>query len=260
VAVQSNVLTTELQSLASNAGAAVADLAGVVPGADVLASQFDALKNAMQDVADLASILRDSGFYTPVGSIVPFAGSAEPDGWYLCNGRAWGASGAPSTSSALFSVIGASFPAGLPNLSGKVIAGVGTMLGSARAVGAAVGAEQLPSHTHDGTYSGSSSVTGTLNGSSFIPDGQIKYRDMKLAVGSASITTNVLFKEDYSLGAWDNLSGSASVNGTLSGSASVSGTSGNATDGIDNTVPYTSASGYHGVVQPTIVLNYLIKG
>jgi microcystin-dependent protein len=71
---------------------------------------------------------------TPVGMLSPFAGSSAPDGWLLCHGQAV----SQTTYAALFALIGSTYDvtspgAGnfrVPDLRGRVIAGVDNMGGS----------------------------------------------------------------------------------------------------------------------------------
>lgn len=62
----------------------------------------------------------------PVGAVVPFAGAASPSGWLLCGGQAV----SRTTYAALFTAIGVAYGAGdgsttfnLPDLRGRVVGG-----------------------------------------------------------------------------------------------------------------------------------------
>lgn len=98
--------------------------------------------------------------YVPVGTVLPFAGAASPNGFLLCNGQAV----ARTTYAALFAAIGTAYGAGdgsttfnLPDLRGRVAAGkedAATRLTSGvsgvdgAALGAAGGDQRLQSHSH----------------------------------------------------------------------------------------------------------------
>ncbi len=78
-------------------------------------------------LAKLAAALKV--FLLPTGSIVPYAGSAAPDGFLLCDGSAV----SRTTYAALFTVIGTTFGAGngtttfnLPNTQGVFLRGAGS--------------------------------------------------------------------------------------------------------------------------------------
>ncbi len=66
----------------------------------------------------------------PVGIVLPYAGHAAPDGWFLCDGQAV----SRTTYAKLFTVIGEHFGVGdgsttfnVPELSGRSVAGVDDM-------------------------------------------------------------------------------------------------------------------------------------
>jgi microcystin-dependent protein len=100
----------------------------------------------------------------PVGAVADFAGAAAPAGWLLCCGQAI----SRTTWAALFAVIGTVFGAGdgattfgLPDLRGRVTAGVDNMGGAAAnlltmagagvngvQLGASGGSQMAPAHTH----------------------------------------------------------------------------------------------------------------
>lgn len=152
MAVQSNVLTSALSTLSTSAGNAVSDLSSVSAGADVLASQFADVKVALQNLQSLASTMSNSGFYVPVGSLMPFAASTAPDGWYLCNGATW-ASLSLSAGSPLYDLLQPLGYAGVPDLQGRTVVGKGTnaavnALGDNEGILIADVADRSPLHKH----------------------------------------------------------------------------------------------------------------
>ena len=110
------------------------------------------------------------GHNLPVGTIVPFAGSAAPSGWLLCDGSAV----SRLTYAALFAIAGVLFGVGngsttfnVPDFRGRTAIGAGTGSGlTLRNFAGQVGAEthqlvtaELPAHTHFlTTHSGSQST------------------------------------------------------------------------------------------------------
>jgi len=91
------------------------------------------------DKANSANVVAVSAFNaantgTPAGVIMPYAGSSEPSGWLFCSGNAI----SRTTYSGLFSAIGTTYGPGdnsttfnLPDLRGRVIAGRDDMGGTA---------------------------------------------------------------------------------------------------------------------------------
>lgn len=251
-------LRPELDALYTTAGNAVSDLAGVVPGADVLASQFADVKNALDDLQSFVDNFRSGYYYTPVGVVVPFAGGQgdkPPSGWFVCNGDAFNTPGVDlSAGDALYDLlVGAGWSA-LPDLRGRAVLGAGTGSGlSARSLRDAIGAETLPAHTHTinhdhgafATTDGAGTHAHTINS----PVSGLKYYTDGIAGGSRSYLAT------------------AASGGVTYNSANVSGNTSSA-GGHNHTIDvpsFSGTSGYtgtgnHGVMQPSLVLNYLIKG
>ncbi len=185
----------------------------------------------------------------PIGAMMDFPGATAPSGWLLCAGQAI----SRSTYSALFAVIGTTYGAGdgsttfnVPDLRGRVAAGKDDMGGSAAnrlttagggvdgvALGASGGAQnvtltqaQIPAHTHS---------AGTL------------------ATSSAGAHSHTL------PGA-----GSNSSTGAVAGSVPQTPLISTSTDGA-HTHTITGSTGSigsgnaHPNVQPTLVLNKIIK-
>jgi len=125
------------------------------------------------------------GFVTPVGVIMPYAGTSEPDGWFFCYGQAV----SRTTYDELFSALGTTYGSGngsttfnLPDLRGRIPIGKTNMGGTTSArittggcgingttLGATGGTEtvtltvdEMPAHTHN--VQGSAQVNpGTIN-------------------------------------------------------------------------------------------------
>lgn len=174
----------------------------------------------------------------PVGCIMPFAGSVSPTGWLLCYGQAV----SRTTYADLFAALGTTFGLGdgtttfnLPDLRGRVIAGKDNMGGSAanRITSAAV--------SIDGATLGASggAQTHTLN-SSQMP--------------SHSHTQNAHSHEPQTF--FNAAPGGTSVTGigntTYAGSA-IAAAANTATN------QNTGGGGAHNNVQPTIIMNQIIK-
>lgn len=185
------------------------------------------------------------GGLAPVGTVLPFAGSAAPTGWLLCQGQTV----SRTTYADLFAVIGTIYGAGdgsttfaLPDMGGRVPAGkeaTATRLTTGGSgvdggtLGAAGGAQthtltsgQIPAHTHTGS-------TSTDPG----------HTHSGIVTGTGSIA-NVATTGASQAGSPNN-AGSTATGGSHSHTVTI-----NANTGGD---------GAHNNTQPTIVLNYIIK-
>ncbi len=120
--------------------------------------------------------------FMPTGGIAPFAGTAAPSGWLLCNGQAV----SRVTFAALFAVIGTSYGVGdnsttfnVPNVGDRLLMGAGTFgLGatggnatiSFNTGGTTLTVNQIPSHVHGERIGATASVRAGASGASVAGD------------------------------------------------------------------------------------------
>lgn len=165
---------------------------------------------------------------TPVGMISPFAGSSAPDGWLLCHGQAV----SQTTYAALFGVIGSTYDVSspgagnfrVPDLRGRVVAGVDNMGGS-----------------DAGRLSWQNDL-GTVGPSSKSTDGGAQTHT--LTTGEIPAHSHAFNRNTFGGGA----QGAAVYDLVNLGDFGV-------TDSTQN----TGGGGAHNNMQPTMLLNYIIK-
>ena len=158
----------------------------------------------------------------PTGSIMPFAGASAPTGYLLCDGAAI----SRSTYSALFAVSGTTYGVGdgastfnIPDLRGRVIAGQDDMGGAS--------ANRL------------TGLSGGLDGDTLGASGGSESHQLTIAEMPAH--THAV-KQDIAIPRGDSSAEAAAA------APNTNGTSGS-----------TGGDGAHNNVQPTIILNYIIK-
>jgi microcystin-dependent protein len=172
----------------------------------------------------------------PTGTIAPFAGLAasKPTGWFVCDGSSF-ASNSLSAGNALYDLLVAAGWSALPDLRGRTVlgAGTGTSL-TARALRDVFGAETMPAHTHPINAWATTDGAGTHGHTVRAADG-----------GGVVDGNDGLIRGNYI------------QDGAFGGPINGAG-------GHNHTIPATNTqstgTGTHGVMQPSLVLNYIIKG
>ena len=214
----------------------------------------------------------------PAGIISAFAGVTAPSGWLMCYGQAV----SRTEYAGLFTALSTTYGSGdgsttfnIPDLRGRAIAGVDNMggtdagrLSTANTLGTASGTEtvtlastEIPAHSHPNT------LTGTTT---FASDGHTHAGQGNLgaAIGATNGNPSAI---GYVAGTAAGGPGTATytIVGTLQGGTqsfnhytpvygSTAANSASASVGISN-VNNTGGGGAHSNMQPTIVLNYIIK-
>jgi len=194
------------------------------------------------DVATVSQISGASG--VPVGSMMDWPNATAPTGWLVCAGQSLSRTGYPE----LFAIVGTAFGSAsastfnLPDLRGRVVAGLDVDSGgyagrlsspNSQILGAAGGTETvalstdtMPAHTH--TVSGSTSSAGAHSHT-------VDVADTPQTVSTSGVGT-----------APDNGSG-------------VTGSAGAHTHTLSGTADSAGGGQAHANVQPTIILNKIIK-
>lgn len=204
--------------------------------------------NSPTSVATLAQAM-------PIGAIIDFPGATPPSGWLLCYGQAV----SRATYATLFGIIGTTFGAGdgsttfnLPDLRGRVVAGVNNMGGeSSGRLGSGAGFSSFggADPNNRGATAGSEIHTLTL---AQAPTG-ISSRNPSQPI-SVSSSQPILF-------------GASNTSQTNGGGVGFNYWAGGSSDfvvstGSSNDIIVTSTNtsgGPHNNVQPTMVLNKIIK-
>lgn len=202
---------------------------------------------------DLATQIKTSvDLAVPVGMVVDYAGTAAPTNWLLCYGQAV----SRTTYADLFTAIGTVYGVGdgsttfnLPDARGRVVAGQDDMGGTSanRLTGQSGGVNgdtlggvggdetheltiaQLAAHTH--------TVTGTTN-------------------STGSHTHNIATRER---GGGNNIAGTVSIGGDPDTADTATTSDGAHSHTVSGTAASTGSGTAHNNVQPTLILNKIIK-
>lgn len=230
----------------------------------------------------LSSALSGAVGVLPAGAVIPYAGSAAPAGWLLCGGQAV----SRSDYAALFAIVGTTYGAGngsttfnVPDLRGRVVAGEDDMGGTAAnrltagnsgitgtTLGAAGGDERLHQHSHTNTLT-NNAVTSGLQSAFHTHSGTTgndspdhthttatPFWNANVSAASSSILATTL------------PTGSSTASGGASARHQHSFTSGNESANHSHSVTsnvtitnVNAGSGSSQNVQPTMIMNYIIK-
>ena len=211
----------------------------------------------------------------PTGAVIAFAGSSAPSGWFLCGGQEV----AIASYGALYAVIGTTYGsltngsggAGtthfrVPDLRGRTVAGIDNMTGSdagrldiANSSGVVVGSQYVtltgaqsgvPVHSHVNTLTNNAVTSGAMSANS--THGHTSSYGTSAGVAGTSVHGGRIFAG--SAGAYEN---HIQIGETKDLSHTHSVTSNVTISNVNNTA--ADAASAHSVMQPTMVLNYIIK-
>jgi microcystin-dependent protein len=218
----------------------------------------------------------------PTGVINPYAGSTAPTGWLLCYGQAV----SRTTYAALFAVLSTTYNTGvvagtdfcLPDLRGRTVAGIDNMggvdanlLSIANTPGTTTGAETVtltsaqsgvPTHSHANTLTGTTTFasSGHAHGAGSLTAAIGATNNNPNRIGYIAGTVTGPGTATYSIEAGGLLTSTGNFNHYTpvygdTGGPNTTGTVG--ISNVDNTA--ANASSAHNNMQPTMVLNYIIK-
>lgn len=212
----------------------------------------------------------------PSGTIMAYAGTTAPDGWVLCSGDAV----SRSTHAALFAAIGTTYGGGdgsttfnLPDLRGRTIFGLDNMGGTAanrlttagglsanNTLGATGGSQtvtlstnNLPSHNH--SFTGSSVSTSSDAHTHTYQDAYFAENFSGGTGGNSRYGTSAGTDSDNSF-YWRT---SSNTHSTSPSNINTGSTSHSHTVTAAGTIGNTGNGTAVGVVNPALVLNYIIK-
>tara|TARA_B100001093_G_C26711790_1_gene963751 strand:- start:435 stop:1226 length:792 start_codon:yes stop_codon:yes gene_type:complete len=189
----------------------------------------------IQDGAVTSAKLNASAISTlmPTASLMPFAGSSAPTGYLLCDGAAI----SRSTYSTLFGIVGTTYGVGdgsstfnIPDLRGRVIAGQDDMGGAS--------ANRL------------TGLTGGVDGDALGGTGG----DEKHTLTTSEIPTHA-----HDIITAEKSNNTNGFDGFYPGGTNLSNPSASQLAANTLAVQNTGGGGVHNNVQPTIILNYIIK-
>lgn len=192
-----------------------------------------------------ATTVKQGGYrLVPAGLLAPYAGASAPDGWLLCYGQAV----SRTTYADLYTAISTTYGSGdgsttfnVPDLRGRVIAGQDDMGGSS--------ANRLTDQT------------GGLDGDTLGATGGAETHTLTSAqVPATGVTVSVTDPgHTHSISTGTNGTASLGTGGNSVKIPSTGDSTASNTTGITASGTVQGGGGAHNNVQPTIILNYIIK-
>ena len=218
----------------------------------------------------------------PIGSIVAFGGSTEPNGWLFCRGQEVSRATYPELDAVIGTTYGAytngSGGSGtthfrLPDTKGRAIIGAGTGVGAtasgtglisgtsltARTLATASGAETAGPLTSAQT--GASNHVHAITGDASTSHSHTKATDShahkfpiysQLTRAESGYTSSLQTKSGSTESDGNTSTGISSVSGTFTVSSATSNVS------IDNNTTTATAASAHSNIQPSVVTNFII--
>ena len=191
-----------------------------------------------------------SSYVTPIGIISPYAGSVAPAKWLMCDGSGFSS----STYADLATLLGDVYATHsgttyyVPDLRGRTVIGMGAgSLLTNRTIGNSFGAETLPSHDHY-FYHDHGSVTATSGNDSPDHSHDWSFTDRSGGVGDSA-------------SGWDTSAETVDTTRTITTGGRSAFHQHTTVVDLPASAGYTATTGTgnHGVMQPSIVLNYIIR-
>jgi microcystin-dependent protein len=200
----------------------------------------------------------------PTGAVIAFAGSSAPSGWLLCFGQTV----SRTTYATLFSIISTTYNTGgeagtdfrLPDLRGRTVAGIDNMGGTdagrldiANSSGTVVGTQyvtltsaEMPSHTHT-----QDSHNHTQNSHNHTQDAHNHgIHRSNVTASSTNTDGSSIYRLVANTGAEYSVTQGATATNQATTATNIATTATNQN---------TGGGGAHNNMQPTMVLNYIIK-
>jgi len=228
-----------------------------VSATSVSATSVNATSVNANNVDLSGNIYINHNLLIPTGSIIQFAGSSAPGGWLLCQGR----SVSKTTYASLHSVLGITYGAGdennfvLPDLRGRIPLGSGILNGSGTTYSLAgkngsethtLTVSELPAHNHTASSDTQGSHTHNYQDAYFAEFSGHKPNGGIYGTGANSDNDNGFYfrKAD---GTWANTPQDIPTSSADSHSHNIT---------VNDS---TGGGNSFSVVQPYLVVNYLIK-
>lgn len=209
----------------------------ILDGATLSTAELNILDGVTATTAELnyvdgvtSAIQTQINTNTPVGTIVMYGGTTNPTGWLLCNGQ----------STAGYTALAAVVGANVPDLMGRVPIGYGAGSGliNRTTIGSKTGAETLPQHSHTINHGHTADQAPHDHATEVFTTS-----DKAFGGGFGQLTT-------FARGGGEYVQNQQLVTTQTDPGISVStheGRSGN------------EGTGDHGVMQPSTVVNFIIK-